>query len=139
MKKLLAIGTPLAALAAAVFIIASSGHSAQAAATTTNAPPEITSATAEHLALTRAAAAGDSQPSTEVGVTSLSEAAAAVQAPMAGAVAAPSTPIYFVTMRGSFVFGQAHMPKGATAPTGHVMQVMVTKSGSVVGIHVGNE
>jgi hypothetical protein len=41
-------------------------------------------------------------------------------------------------MHGHFTLGQAHLPRGARAPSGTVMKVLVDRNGFVLGLHVGN-
>jgi hypothetical protein len=100
--------------------------------------PAIGPAQAREIALVRAAAAGDAQPAVAVESDSNAEAAAAMSAPQGAALAEPPGGVYLVTMRGEFTLGQAHMPRGAKAPTGSVLKVAVDRTGFVLGLHLGD-
>ena len=100
--------------------------------------PAIAPSKAREVALVRAAAAGDAEPAVAVESDTASEAATAMAAPQDALLSEPEGSVYLVTMHGNFTLGQAHLPRGAKAPSGPVMKVAVDRNGFVLGIHVGD-
>ena len=102
-------------------------------------PPPIGAAQAQQIALTRAASAGDANPTVAVAEQSLGQAATGIGAPQGAALVGSETPVYLVTLHGDFVLNLARVPKGFKAPTGNVMQVIVDRTGFVLGLHLGRD
>jgi hypothetical protein len=111
----------------------------RAALSSTTSSIAITPQEAQQIALKRAIGAGDSSPTISVTSDSLGNAVAAMQDSPGSAPVEPETPVYLVTMRGNFVLGLAHVPKGHKTPTGNILQVVVSYSGFVLGLHLGSE
>jgi len=138
MRKKFAALLVLAASAAGVWATRVMDTAASSAASSSE-PPTISVAQAQQIALVRASSAGDATPQISTSAQTLGETSTPMHAPPDAALGEPSTPTYLVTMRGSFVMTDAHLPKGAAAPTGNTMQVVMTRAGFVLGIHLGNE
>jgi hypothetical protein len=100
--------------------------------------PAIGPSQAREVALVRAAAAGDAEPAVAVETDTVAEAETSMAAPQGALLGEPGGDLYVVTMHGSFTLGQAHLPRGAKAPTGKVMKVAVDRNGFVIGVHVGD-
>jgi hypothetical protein len=96
-------------------------------------------AQAREIGLVRAAAAGDAEPLVAVESDDVSEAAASMATPQGPPLSEVQGGVYVVDMRGQFTLGQAHTPRWASAPTGTVMKVAITRSGFVLGIHLGEQ
>lgn len=134
-KRAVALLALLAGVGGAAGWVAGEEAPAPAAAAT---QPAIGPAQAREIALVRAAAAGDADPAVAVESDSNARAAAAMAAPPGAALAEPLGGVYVVTMRGDFTLGQAHMPRGAAAPSGSVLKVAVDRTGFVLGLHLGD-
>jgi len=136
MKKLLAIATTLilGVVAIGVWTYGASSSSNAAVAGT----PSITASDAQQLALARAAAAGDGSPTVAMATESLGQATARLGAPRVAGLADPETPVYVATMHGHFVV-DAPTPKGAPAPSGSVMRVLIDQTGLMIGLQVGDQ
>jgi hypothetical protein len=102
-------------------------------------PPTIDASQAQQIALTRAASAGDANPSVAVVDEPLGQAAAGIGSPQGAALAASETPVYLVSMHGNFTLDRARIPKGFKSPTGNALQVIVDHTGFVLGLHLGTE
>jgi hypothetical protein len=135
-KRMAAALTLLAGLGAGTAAVVAGGAASTTAAA---APaPAIGPSEAREVALVRAAAAGDAQPAVAVESDSTAEAETSMAAPQGALLDEGEGNVYLVTMRGSFTLGQAHLPRGAKAPTGSVMKVAIDRNGLVVGIHLGD-
>lgn len=113
-----------------------------------SAPTPAEISTIRATAIQRAAAAGEPAPSIEMTTTSMGQARALIDPQATGQqvtdprTGAPwsDTSVYVVSMRGRFTFSQAHLPHGALAPIGTVMDLLIDRtSNTTVGIHIGSE
>jgi len=136
-KRVAAVGV-LVAGSACVAIGVFLGPSPSKAAVSP-APPAIGAAQARQIALTRAASAGEANPTVAVAEEPLGQAASGIGAPQGAALVGAETPVYLVTLHGDFVLNLARVPKGFKAPTGNDMQVIIDHTGFVLGLHLGRD
>lgn len=137
MKKLVAL---LAALAASAGSLVATGAFSAGTSAVASPAPTINASQAEQVALGWAARANDATPQTVVESETRGQAAAEMgAADPASAVEGAATPVYVVTMHGNFTLGDAPVPPGARAPSGHVLKVEVESDGAMGSLYLGGK
>jgi hypothetical protein len=105
-----------------------SARSSAAASTPIKAVPRITAAVAGELdavARQTATASGDAKPTSMQAVATSESVAVTVATPGDSVPGGAGETVYLVVMKGDFTLGDAPVPPGASAPTGHYLTFTV--------------